>query len=230
MDGLVAAQVFGAVAAVLSVGLNLPQVWTSCRRRQVEGLSAVGRWLVLVQSVTWMAYGAVLHVPLQLATNAVCAALQAAVLAALLLLSPAARRPAALLPQAAVAGACLAAVAFCAGTDPARLGLLAAVVGGVSTLPQLLLLARSPAGGTAGVSRVATALALLSSLCWAAYGGLSARPEVWAPSLLGVAVAVATLLLLRPVAPAPARAQVVDLVPRPRAAGPALRPVAALAS
>lgn len=231
MDGLVAAQVFGGAAAVLSVGLNVPQVWTSCRHRQVQGLSAVGRWLVLVQSVTWLVYGAVAGVPLQLATNAVCATLQAAVLAALLLLSPAARRPWAVVPQATVAAACLAAVTACA-TDTARLGLLAAALGGVSTLPQLLLLVRRPAGGTAGISRVSTSLALLSSLCWSAYGALSGRPEVVAPSLLGVAVAAATLLLLRPAAqaPAPALPRIVDLVPRPRSAAAGARAVPALAS
>lgn len=231
MDGLVAAQIAGTAAAVLSVGLNVPQAWTSCARREVQGLSAAGRWLLLVQSVAWLVYAVVQDVPVQLAANAVCAVLQAAVLAALLVLAPATRRPGVLGLQAGASAGCLLLVAHCASSAPQLLGPLAAALGGVATLPQLLLLLRRPAAGTGGVSRTATLLALLASLCWGAYGALLLRPEVWLPSLAGAVVALGTLALLRP-APVPARVPAAGLVlvPRPRVAGTSPRPVAVVAA
>jgi uncharacterized protein with PQ loop repeat len=198
VHGAEVAQVFGCAGAVLAVGLNAPQAWTSCVDRKVAGLSPAARWLAVAQSATWLAYGLVEHVRLQLLTNAVCLSLQLSVLAALLLLDPAARARRLAGPQAATTGAWLLVVAACGLTGALPVATLAAVVGGVSVVPQLWHLARSRGGDRSGVSVATTVLSLVASLCWTAHGLALALPAVALPSLAGAVAAAWTLALLRP--------------------------------
>lgn len=205
MHGAGVAQVFGCAGAVLAVGLNAPQAWTSCVGRKVAGLSPAGRWLSVVQSATWLAYGLVEHVPLQLLTNSVCLALHLSVLGALLALEPGARAGRVLLPQAALAVAWLGTVVACGLSGAAPVGTLAAVVGAASVVPQLWLLARRRGQDCSGVSLATTVLSLVSSLCWTAHGVALALPAVALPGLAGAAAAAWTLVLLRPAAATPRR-------------------------
>ena len=208
MHGAEVAQVFGCAGAVLAVGLNAPQAWTSCVGRKVAGLSPAARWLAVAQSATWLAYGLVEHVRLQQLTNAVCLSLHLSVLAALLLLDPAARAGRLAGPQAAATGAWLVVVAACGLSGALPVATLAAVVGAVSVVPQLWHLARSRGGDSSGVSVTTTVLSLVASLCWTTHGLALALPAVALPSLAGAVAAAWTLALLRPPArlrrPAPA--------------------------
>lgn len=205
MHGVEVAQVFGCVGAVLSVGLNAPQAWTSCVGRRVAGLSPAARWLAVTQAATWLAYGLVDHVPLQVVTNGVCLSLHLSVLVALLALDPAARAGRVLLPQAALTVAWLGAVAACAMTGAVAVSTLAAVVGAVSVVPQLWRLTRHRGEDSSGVSVTTTVLTLVASLCWGAHGLALGLPAVVLPSLAGAAAAAWTLFLLRPVARRPQR-------------------------
>lgn len=198
MHGAVLAQVFGCAGAVLSVGLNAPQAWTSCIGRQVAGLSPAARWLAVAQSATWLTYGVVDDVPLQQLTNALCLALHLSVLVALLVLDPVARAGRVLLPQAALAVGWAATVAACALTSAASVATLAAAVGVVSVVPQLWRLARHRGGDSSGVSVPTTALSLAAGLCWAGHGLALGLPAVVLPALAGAVAAGWTLLLLRP--------------------------------
>ena len=197
------AQVFGCAGAVLAIGLNAPQAWTSCIGGKVAGLSPAARWLAVVQAATWLAYGLAEHVPLQLLTNSVCLVLHLSVLAALLGLDPAARSSRVLLPQAALTVAWLGAVVLCVLTGAIPVGTLAAVVGAASVVPQLWRLARDPGQDSSGVSATTTALSLVASLCWCAHGLALALPAVVLPSLAGAVAAAWTLALLRPAPPRP---------------------------
>lgn len=200
MHGSAVAQVFGCAGAVLSVGLNAPQAWTSCVGRRVAGLSPAARWLAVVQSATWLAYGLVEHVRLQVLTNAVCLALHLSVLAALLVLEPGARAGRVVLPQAALTVAWLGAVTVCALTGALPVATLAAGTGAVAVVPQLWLLARSRGQDSSGVSVTTTVLSLVASLCWTVHGLALALPAVVLPSLAAAAAAAWTLALLRPAA------------------------------
>lgn len=190
------AQVFGCAGAVLAVGLSAPQAWVSCRRGLVSGLSPASRWLAVVQSATWVAYGIAEDVPLQVATNVVCAALHAAVLGALLLRSPRARQISVVVPSALLAVGWLAAVTLGAATGAAPVGALAAVAGTLAVVPQLWLLLRHPEQDTSGISVATTVLSLLCNLCWTTSGALLAQAAVVVPSLVGAAAAACTLSLL----------------------------------
>ncbi len=194
------AQVLGCAGAVLSVGLNAPQAWTSCVGRRVAGLSPAARWLAVAQAATWLAYGVVDHVRLQQLTNSVCLALHVSVLAALLALDPGARAGRVLLPQAALAATWAAAVAVCAATGAASVATLAAGVGAASVLPQLWRLARHRGEDSSGVSVTTTALSLLACLCWTGHGLALGLAAVVLPSLTGAVAAAWTLVLLRPAA------------------------------
>lgn len=198
VHGAVVAQVFGCAGAVLAVGLNAPQAWTSCRWRLVSGLSPAARWLAVVHSATWVAYGVAEDVPLQVATNLVCGALHAAVLAALLLLAPAARQRHVVVPSALLALGWLALATLCAVTGAVPVGTLAAAAGTLAVVPQLWLLLRDPDQDTSGVSSATTVLSLLASLCWVAHGALLEQPAVVVPSLVAAVAAVWTLALLAP--------------------------------
>lgn len=198
MHGAGLAEVFGYAGAVLAVGLNAPQAWTSCRRGVVAGLSPAARWLAVVHSATWVAYGIAEDVPLQLATNVVCAGLHVAVLAALLLLVPDARHSRVVVPSALLAAGWLAAVALCAVTGAASVGTLAAAAGTAAAVPQLWLLLRDPAQDTSGVSAATTLLNLLASTCWVVHGALLGSTAVVVPSAVAGAAAACTLVLLSP--------------------------------
>ena len=198
MHGAEVAQVFGCAGAVLAVGLNAPQAWTSCVDRKVAGLSPAARWLAVAQSATWLAYGIVEHVRLQLLTNAVCLSLHLSVLVALLLLDPLDRAGRLVGPQAAATGAWLLVVAGCGLSGALPVATLAALVGAVSVVPQLWHLARSRGGDSSGVSVSTTVLSLVASLCWTAHGLALALPAVALPSLAGAVAAAWTLALLRP--------------------------------
>lgn len=119
MHGAGVAQVFGCAGAVLAVGLNAQQAWTSCVGRRVAGLSPAARWLAVVRSATWLAYGLADRVQLQVVTNAVCLALHLSLLVALLVLDRDARAGRVVLPQAALTVAWLGAVTACALTGAA---------------------------------------------------------------------------------------------------------------
>lgn len=198
MHGAAVAQVFGCAGAVLAIGLNAPQAWTSCKGRKVAGLSPAARWLAVVQAASWLAYGLADHVPLQVVTNAVCLSLHLSVLAALLVLDPAARTRRVLVPQAALTVVWLGAVVVCTLTGAAPVGTLAAVVGAASVVPQLWRLARHRGQDSSGVSATTTALSLVASLCWAVHGLALGLPAVVLPSLAGAVAAAWTLALLRP--------------------------------
>ena len=203
---------FGCAGAVLSVGLGAPQAWTSCVRRRVAGLSPAARWTAVAQSASWLAYGLVERVPLQLLTNAACLLLHLSVLTALLVLDPAARAGRLAAAQGATTVAWLAVVAVCAVTGSMPVATLAAVVGAVSVVPQLWWLARSRGADTSGVSVTTTALSLAASLCWTTHGLALAQPAVVLPGLAGAVAAAWTLALLRPpVAPRRVRRQVLAL-------------------
>lgn len=196
VHGAVVAQVFGCAGAVLVVGLNAPQAWTSCRRRLVSGLSPAARWLAVVHSATWVTYGVAEDVPLQIATNVVCGALHLAVLVALLLLAPGARETTVVVPSALLAAGWLALTALCAATGAVPVGVLAAVAGTLAVVPQLWLLLRDREQDTSGVSGLTTALNLVASLCWVVHGALLAEAAVVVPSLVTAAAAAWTLALL----------------------------------
>ena len=200
MHGAGVAQVLGYAGAVLSVGLNAPQAWTSCVDRRVAGLSPAARWLAVAQSATWLAYGVVDHVRLQQLTNSLCLALQLSVLAALLALDPGARAGRVLLPQAALAAVWATVVAACAVTGAASVATLAALVGAVSVVPQLWRLALHRGEDSSGVSVTTTALSLLAALCWTGHGLALGLAAVVLPSLTGAVAAAWTLVLLRPAA------------------------------
>lgn len=202
MHGAGVAQVFGCAGAVLAVGLNAPQAWTSCVGRRVAGLSPAARWLAVVQAATWLAYGLAERVPLQVLTNAVCLVLHLSVLVALLALDPAARGSRVLQPQAALTVAWLGAVVTCALTGAVPVGTLAAVAGAASVVPQLWRLARHRDEDTSGVSVTTTALSLVSGLCWVTHGLALGLAAVVLPSLATAAAAAWTLTLLRPAAAA----------------------------
>lgn len=206
MHGAVVAQVFGCVGAVLSIGLIVPQAWTSCVGRKVAGLSPASRWLMAGQAATWLTYGFAEQVPLQVLTNAVCLVLHLSVLGALLLQDPTARSSRVALPQAALTAVWLGVVVVCALSAAVPVGTLAAIVGAVSVVPQLWRLARSRDEDTSGVSVTTTALSLLASLCWVTHGLALALPAVVLPAATGAAAAAWTLVLLRPVTARPARA------------------------
>jgi uncharacterized protein with PQ loop repeat len=201
VHGAGVAQVFGCAGAVLAVGLNAPQAWTSCRRGLVSGLSPAARWLALVHSATWVAYGIAEDVALQVATNVVCSLLHAAVLVALLVLVPDARRSRVVVPSALLAAGWLAVVALCAATAAVPVGTLAAAAGTVAVVPQLWRLLRDPDQDTSGVSAATTLLSLLANLCWTAHGALLAEAAVVVPSLVGATAAACTLALLGERAP-----------------------------
>lgn len=206
MHGAVVAQVFGCAGAVLSIGLIVPQVWTSCVGRRVAGLSPAARWLMAGQSATWLTYGVAERVPLQVLTNAACLALHVSVLAALLLLDPAARDRRVVLPQVALNAAWLGIVVACALSTAVPVVTLAAGIGVVSVVPQLWRLATSPDEDSSGVSVPTTALSLLAGLCWVAHGVALALPAVVLPAAAGAAAAAWTLVLLRPGTTRPASA------------------------
>ncbi len=189
---------FGCAGAVLAIGLNAPQAWTSCVGRRVAGLSPAARWLAVAQAATWLAYGLAEQVRLQVVTNAVCLSLHLSVLGALLLLEPAARSRRLAGPQAVATAAWLVVVAGCALTGAAPVATLAAVVGALSVVPQLWSLARARGADSSGVSVTTTTLSLVSSLCWTAHGAALALPAVALPSLAGAVAAAWTLALLRP--------------------------------
>lgn len=189
---------FGCAGAVLSIGLNAPQAWTSCVGRKVAGLSPAARWLAVGQAATWLAYGLAEQVQLQIITNAVCLFLHLAVLVALLALEPAARSIRALLPHAALTACWFGVVAACALTGAAPVGTLAAAVGAVSVVPQLWRLARDRGGDSSGVSVATTALSLVASVCWMAHGLALGLAAVVLPALAGAVAAGWTLALLRP--------------------------------
>lgn len=194
------AAVFGAIGAILGVALNIPQAWTSCARRGVAGLSPTARWLAVLQSATWCAYAVTEGTSSQLYSNLVCGALQLAVLAALLLLSPAARRSAA--PLAVMSLVWLVVVAWAATGGSVDVGLLAAGCGTAAVVPQVVRLVRNRDEDTSGISPVTCVLAITCSVSWMLHGALLGAEAVWLPSLLSAAASAVTLLLVRrPVTP-----------------------------
>lgn len=194
------AAVLGAIGAVLGVGLNIPQAWTSCARKGVAGLSPTARWLAVLQSATWCAYAVTEGTSSQLYSGVVCGLLQLAVLAALLLLSPAARRSAT--PLAVVSLVWLAVVAWAAGGGSLDIGLLAAGCSMAAVVPQVVRLVRNRDEDTSGISPVTCALAVACSVSWMLHGALLGAEAVWLPSLLSAAASAVTLLLVRrPVTP-----------------------------
>lgn len=203
VHGAGVAQVFGCAGAVLSVGLNAPQAWTSCVGRRVAGLSPAARWMAVGQAATWLVYGLAEQIGLQVVTNAVCLTLHLSVLAALLVLDPSARSRPVLAPQAAAMLGWLAAVVACALTGAAPVGTLAAAVGAVSVVPQLWRLARDRTADRSGVSVATTTLSLVASLCWAVHGLALGVGAVTLPALVGAVAAAWTLALLRPSRPRP---------------------------
>lgn len=217
---------FEWAGAVLAVVLNAPQAWRSCRRRRVDGLSPAARWLAVLQAVTWVAYGLTGGGPVQVLTNSICGVLHVAVLAALLVLAPAARAPRLLLPQAAASALWVACVLVAARTGAVPVGALAATCGVAALVPQLALLVRSRGADLSGLSVATTWLTLACAVCFTGNGLLLAGWAVWLPSGLGVVAAAATLVLLRQpvpgqvapgqVAPGQVTPHLADLVPAPR--------------
>jgi uncharacterized protein with PQ loop repeat len=187
-----------AAGAGLAVVNNAPQAWRSCRGRRVEGLSPAARWLAVLQSATWVAYGLTGGGALQVLTNAVCGALHVGVLVAVLALTPGARHRRVLLPQAGAAAAWLALVTWSAGTGGLPVGTLAAACGATALLPQLVRLAADRGAATSGISPATAVLSVTSNACWAGYGLLVGSVSVWAPSLLAMAAGTTTLVLLGP--------------------------------
>ena len=196
MHGASVAVLLEATGSVLAVGLNAPQAWRSCRHRLVEGLSPAARWLAVLQSVSWVAFGLSGGGAIQVLTNTVCGVLQAGVLLALLRHAPAARAPRALVPAASASAGWLVCLAAAAGTGLVPVGTLAALCGTASLVPQVVHLATSGGTSARGVSPATVVLTALSSVCWAGYGLLDGHVAVWAPSLLGLAAALVTLRLL----------------------------------
>ena len=191
------ASTIGWAGAVLAVVLNLPQTWRSCAGRQVAGLSPASRWLAVLQSATWLAYGLTGGGLVQVVTNAFCLVLHVAVLVALLVLAPSARERRLLVPQAAGSAAWVALVLWVVGTGTLDVAVLAAVCSTAYAVPQLVLLATDPRS-TAGVSMATTVLGVVAQGCWTAYGLLLGVPAVWLPALLSLLAALAAAALLRP--------------------------------
>lgn len=208
---------FETVGAVLSVGLNAPQAWRSCRHRLVSGLSPAARWLAVVQSVSWATFGLLGGGRTQVVTNVVCGLLHTSVLVALLVLAPASRRRRVVGPQAAAAAAWLLLLAWAARTGSVPVGSLAALCGTAALVPQLVHLARTRGADCSGISPATTWLALVSASCWSAYGLLASLSAVWLPSLLSVGAYGSTLVLVQRSRPCDAGPAVLVL-PRPRAA------------
>ena len=193
------ATTLGWAGAFLGIVLNVPQTWRSCAGRQVAGLSPASRWLAVLQSATWLAYGLTGGGLVQVVTNGVCIVLHVAVLVALLLLAPASRDRRVLLPQLAGSAAWLALVAWSVTSGVVGVATLAAACSVAYAVPQLVLLATDPRA-TSGVSMLTTLLGVASNTCWTLYGLLLGTPAVWLPALLSLVAGLATAALLRPVA------------------------------
>lgn len=196
MDGQVIAEALGWAGAVLAIGLNVPQAWTSAYRQRVAGVSASARWLALAHSCTWLVYGLAHDVPLQVWTNGMCVLLHLAVLGALLALCPPARASWVLVPQAGATALWLAGVVACAVTGHVPVGVLAAAVGALAVVPQLWQLERGQVQDTSGISATTLRLTAANGMCWAGHGLLIGAPEIVAVGVLGAAAAGRTLALL----------------------------------
>jgi uncharacterized protein with PQ loop repeat len=201
------AAIFGAIGAVLAVILNVPQTWTSCARRETAGLSPTARWLAVLQSATWCAYALADGTSSQLYSSAVCGILHLAVLAALLLLCPAARQSAISLAVASLAW--LVLVGWAATGGSVDVGLLAAGCGTAAVVPQVVRLLRGWDEDTSGISPLTCWLGIACSVAWLLHGALLGAEAVWVPSLIAAAASSLTLLLVqRPASAAGIRSRV----------------------
>ncbi|MDP5183481.1 SemiSWEET transporter [Blastococcus sp. BMG 814] len=197
----------GILAATLSIAVVWPQVWLSCRHRRTLGLSPTSAWLAVALNLCWLAFGLLSGDPVQIVTNAVVGAGNAAVLVALLLTQPRLRAPRVLLRTAsgAVVLAALAtggpATTGLLGTDPAAaaalLGGVASVVGAAAALPQPVSLLRDRTQDLSGLSPARWWLGSGSCAAWTGYGWCVDQPMVWLSAGIGLCCALVVCGMLR---------------------------------
>jgi uncharacterized protein with PQ loop repeat len=196
----------GWMAAALSVLLTWPQIRLSCVKGRTLGLSATACWLSFALNVCWFTYGVLLRDPVQVATNLVCGAGNAAILASLLAHQPSlrARRTlaatgwgAALLALSAGTAAVAAGVTGVTGAQAAvALGAVISGIGIFSCFPQVVSLLRDRTQDLSGMSPARWWLATGSSTLWTSYGFLQGQPAVWALSGFGLACNLTVCYLL----------------------------------
>jgi uncharacterized protein with PQ loop repeat len=196
----------GWMAAALSVLLTWPQIRLSCVQGRTLGLSATACWLSFALNVCWFTYGVLLRDPVQMATNLVCGAGNAAILAALLAHQPSlrARRAlaatgwgAALLVLSASTAVVTTGATAVSGVQAATaLGAVISGIGIFSYFPQVVSLLRDRTQDVSGMSATRWWLATGSSTLWTSYGFLQAQPAVWALSGFGLICNLAVCYLL----------------------------------
>ncbi|RJK96349.1 SemiSWEET family transporter [Vallicoccus soli] len=187
--------VLGTLASALSMTCGLPQLWRTCGRGEVAGLPPARFWLGVAMSACWLVYGVVTLDPAQLVTNAVVGAMGVAQLVALLRLSAEARETASSYASGLAAWLGLVGAAAVSGGAGA-VGLLGAVVGVGSTLPQLLHLLRERGADVSGISLPGLVATVACAATWAAYGALRGEAAVCVPAALQTGVHLWTLSLV----------------------------------
>lgn len=180
--------VFGSVAAGLTMLFAWPQAIRALRTRTSEGLSLTSTLLMGTSGLLWSVYGFATSSMYILVANlsVACAAM---VIARVFR----ARHP--LLPFALVAGAG-AVVALAALAGPATTGLVGVVFAGAMTLPQAIVALRARTS-LAAVSALTYLLLATNAACWIVYGALIADAVVVAPNLVTLPASLLILARLR---------------------------------